>query len=365
MTFDAIHEGIKTYETDAEASVVGAQLQKLIAKHGLDILKNLDLLREEIQKTELPNVKKEQLILVFSCSTVPDFAANARSDLNLVDVDNIVHNVIATTGLSYGTTISLVTDILYACGMHFSVEYGPVLFEQSVDYRLHALMPSTVAAAEVKKTRELFDSFQRKYFNAAESPAREADAAKVIGAIQKLCAAGISDGFYLLARCYLYGACDTAVDHSRGLQYMKIAAEQGNNEAAAQLGDAYYNCDSALERNYTLAHYYYTRPGALALGPSGRSALEDIYEQKKCNVTTLIFSAIVFALTIAFVTFFHEGIFSGASRLAIGVIAIVLSLAAVVLTTLYHIRAKFNGIRWLIAIQFFVFALYAFILVLA
>lgn len=366
MTFDAIRGEISTYETDIAASIVGAELQKIISKHGVKVFKDLALLKEEIQKSELPAVKKEQLLLVCACSTVPDFAANARSDLNLVDVDNIVHNVINTTGLSYKTTLVLVTDILYTCGLHFPVEFGPVLSKQSVEYRLHALLPSAVAETEINKATELFVSFQSKYSSVdTHDKGKQAAAAKTTSMIRKLCEAGIPTGFYLLGRCYLYGECCTDVNRKLGLQYMKIAAEQGHIEAAAQLGDAYYNSTSAMDRSFTLAHHFYSRPGALAVEPSRQKALEDIYAQKKHNTTTIIFSAIVFALTVAFVLYFHAGIFSGSSRLAVGIIICVFSMAAIVLTIIYHIRARFNGIRWVVAIQFFIWALYAFILALS
>lgn len=366
MAFDAIRGKINTYKTDIVASIVGAELQKIVLKHGVNVFKDIALLREEIQKSELPIVKKEQLILVFTCSTGADFAANAKSDLNLVDVDNIIHNIIETTGLSYKTTLVLVTDILYACGLRFSVEYGPVLSKQSVDYRLHALLPSTVAETEINKATELFASFQGKYSSVdIHDKEKQAAAAKITSLIRKLCEAGIPAGFYMLGRCYLYGECCTDVNQELGLQYMKIAAEQGHIEAAAQLGDAYYNCTAALDRNFTLAHYYYTRLGALAAGVSRQKALEDIYAQKTHNTITCAFSAIVFALTVAFVAYFHTGVFSGSSRLAIGIIFCVISLTAIVLTTIYHIRARFNGIRWVVAIQFFVWALYVLILALS
>lgn len=365
MTFDDMYKEITDYKTNVATSDVCSQLKKIIDEKGMDIFKDYEALRNAIQNSELSNLKQERLILVFSCKGVADFVLNIRSNLNLVDVDNVIHNVLNRTGLSYRTTVSIVTDILCACGMHFSIEYGPVLRDQSVEYRLHALMPSEIAAVETKKTKDLFKTFCNKYSDGGETQKRDSDAADVINAIKRLCAAGIADGFFLLGQCYLYGKCNTAVDHSLGMNYLKLASDQGSNEASALLGYIYYNSESALVRNYTLAHYYYTRPGALPINMGGQSALEDIYEQKKCNTTTIVFSAIVFALTIAFVNFFHDGMFSGSSRLAIGIVAIVMSLIAVVFAVLSHIRAKFNGIRWLIAIQFFVFAIYAFILVLA
>lgn len=281
MKFDAIRGRIKTYEAGEIASEVGTELQKIISRQGIDIFKNINQLNEKIRNSALSCVKKEQLILIFTCSTLPDFAANAKSDLNLVDVDNILHNVINTTGLSYQTALKLITDTLYACGLYFPVEYGPVLSTQSVEYRLHALMPSALAEAETKKVSGMIDSFQKKYATESASKEKETAAAEVTDSIYKLCEAGISDGFYMLACCYLYGECGTAVDESLGLQYLKVAAERGHIKAASKLGAVYYGSDSPFDRSYTLAHHYYTRPGAMAVGNNGQTELEDIYQQKK------------------------------------------------------------------------------------
>ncbi len=357
---------IGNYEAK-DGSAVSVQLRNLIAQHGYDIFKDKTALTEEIQKFTLSNTLKSQLTLVFSCSTLSDFILNSKSDLNMVDIDNVVHSVVSSTGLTYDCAISIIADTFDACGLRFAIEYGPKLVDGTVKNGLSAMMPSGVAEAEIKKTQEMYNKFNSTYANGIQIAQKEQaknEATAVVNAMNRLCSAGLAEGYYLLGRCYAFGECCTNVDSKKALEYMKIAADKGHVAAAGYLGDMYYEGD-AFTRDYTLAHHYYTRPGTKALGKKQQDALKDIYKQGGANKLTMIFSGIVFALMIAFVVFFHEGIFSGSSRLVVGIIMLVLSLVPHVIVIQYSILNKYNGMRWLLMIQFFIWALYAFILVLA
>ncbi|GFH42502.1 hypothetical protein Hs30E_10530 [Lactococcus hodotermopsidis] len=367
MNFETIRSKVGKYETKADASVVATQLQSLIAKKGFDVFKNIELLTEEIKSLKLSPTTKAQLSLVFSCSTLPDFILNSKSDLNMVDVDNAVHSVVSSTELSYKCAIALIADVFYACGLSFAIENGPQLVNGSIEYKLHALMPSVMAEAETKKAIELHKAYESAYGEKKDKLPEAAGIAaeKAVEVIKSLCVAGISEGFYLLGRCYLYGECGTDIDRTKAMELMKTAAEQGNTRAAVLLGDLFYQSDDPLVRDYTLAHHYYTRPGTLAMGKKQQTSLQDIYKQYSANKTTLVFSGVILALMITFMVFFHTGIFTGSSRLAIGIILIVISIAAYALAIINNRNKRFNGIRWFVAVQYFVWALYAFILVLA
>lgn len=387
MNFEAIKNKLtaqtEIYVPSASPSAVSEHLKKLIDENGLDFFRDTAKLTDEIQKLSMPESLKLQLCLIFRCSTLSHFILNSESDLSMVDFDNAVHNIIDSTGLTYKTAVTLTSDIFYACGLNLAAEYSPQLADNGIEYRLHALLPSEMAAEEVKKAAELYDTFQEKYSAdirketeksdldgnvdsgelTVSAEERKNDANETIRSIQKLCEAGIPDGFYLLARCYMYGGCNTAIDREKALVYMKIAAERGHTQAAAYLGDLYHS--DIPQKDFTAAYYYYTRPGSAAMGSPQQSALRDIYKQGHANKITLIFSGAMLVLTVLFVVFFHNGMFSGSSRLAFGVVTAVLSLALAGLTAMYHLKKKFNGIRRLIGIQFFLWEIYVFILLLA
>jgi len=364
MNFETIRSQIGRYETKSDASIVAVQMQSLIAKNGFDVFKNIELLNEEIKELQLSSTIKAQLSLIFSCSTLPDFILNSKSDLNMVDIDNAVHSVVNSTGLSYKCVIMLIADVFYACGLNFAIEYGPHLAKNNVENRLHALMPSAMVEKEVKNTKLLIAEYAKMVGKDQDESTKKA-ATDAVLAIRKLCDAGIAEGFFLLGKCYLYGDCGTEIDKPHAFELMKTAAYKGIPEAAAILGDIHYNSDDPLMRDYTLAHHYYTRPGAMALGATRRSSLQDIYKQCSANKTTLVFSGIIFALMIAFLTYFNTGLFSESSRLGIGIFFTVISAAVYGMSILYNRVKGFNGIRWVVAVQYFIWALYAFILILA
>jgi hypothetical protein len=385
MNFDAIRGKVGQYETNAEASPVSAQLRAVMAKHGPEVFRDTALLNREIAASPLSGTLKAQLALVFSSSTLPDFVLNAKSDLNMVDVDNAIHSVVASTGLSYKVALALVADVFFACGLNFAIEYGPQLRDGALVYALHALMPSGMADAEIKTAERLVAAHKALVGKGTETKDEEAvqkAAGEAVSAIRKLCNAGVPQGFYLLGRCHLYGDCGTEPDVQKALELLKIAADHGVAAAAAALGDIYYEPSGLsavngpdkdappspaawLLRDYTLAHHYYTRPGAMAMGTDRQRALRDIYRQHAANRTTLVFSGVVLALMIAFLALFHRGIFSGASRLAVGVVFTALSGLAYLGGILHNVRKPYNGLRWIVPAQYFIWSLYAFVLVLA
>lgn len=368
MNFDIIRSQVGRYETDAAASPVAAQLQTLIARHGLEIFRDTELLNQALSGSQLSKTIKAQLALIFSSSTLLDFILNSKSDLNLVDVDNALHNVVGSTGLSYKAALVLLTDVLYACGLSFAVEYGPQLRDSSVEYRLHALMPSQMVETETRTAEGLIAAYNNLIGMNQEKEDEETirrAASEAVSALHKLCEAGVPEGFYMLGRCYLYGDCGTKPDFQKALELMQIASDHGSTEAAAALGDVFYESSSRFIRDYTLAHHFYTRPGAMAMGKDRQRALQEIYKQHAANKTTIVFAGLIFLSTIAFLVFFHEGIFSGASRLAVGIVLTVVSGIAYAAGIWYNILKPFNSLRWLVAVQYFIWALYALILVLA
>lgn len=368
MNFATISSQVGHYATRVEASILAAQMKQLIDRNGYDVFESIDTLNAEIMKLDLSTTLKAQLVLVFSSSTLADFILNSKSDLDLVDINNAIHNVVSSTGLSYNRAIEIVTDVFYACGLDFPVEYGPQMDNNTIEYKLHAFIPNELADAEASKTRQILSSYIDEYENMHDrkmSAEAKAAAEGVIESIKKLCTAGNTSGFYMLGVCYLYGIGGTARDYRKALSFLKMAAKQGDSAAAALLGDIYYQSPSSSVRDNSLAHYYYTMPGALALSEKRQHALQDIYRQLNANRVTLVFSGILLVMMIFFIHYFHTGIFSGSGKLVLGIILTVLSGIIYALTILFNRIKRFNGIRWVIAVQYFTWSLYAFLLVLA
>ena len=162
---------------------------------------------------------------------------------------------------------------------------------------------------------------------------------------------------------HLYGYFGAEKDEKKAYSYLQIATEQGDPDASNLMGDLLANRESFLA-DYTLAHYYFTKPGAVALRETDRETVKMIYRQNLLNKANLIFGGVFLAVTIVFLSIFNKGMFSGSSRLVIGIVDTVLSLIVYGFGILAYRRKKYNNNRWIVAAMYFIWAVYAFILVL-
>ncbi len=369
MDFSFIKNTVGKYPKEEGASPLSRELQSIVSKLGPEVFDNKDLVIGEIEKTELDEKTKSQFALVLKCSNIADYVRNSKSDMSVVDLDNAIHNVAESTGLTHDAALTVTVDVLYAFGLRFEVEFSPVLADGKIEKRLHAAMPSSAAEREIKDAHVLYDLYKKSVDDAAEGNADEEtvkkSAEEAINAINNLCSCGISEGFYLLGLCHYYGDCGTAVDKEASLTFMSCASDMGNAKAASFLGNLYYCEDNPRLRDYTAAHYYFTRPGALAMGKTEQNALKDISMQRAANRLTLLFSVILAVMTAVFAVYFRSGIFSGSSRLGVGIPVVILSILTVAAEVVYNRRKPFNNIRPFMFVQLFLWAVYAFLLVLA
>lgn len=366
MDLKTIVKSVKRYSGGHNASDTSRQLSKMIAANGYGIFKEPDKLLEETAKLDLPDVTKGQLGLIFRCSSFTNYISNPEADFNMVDVNNVIHNVTETTGLNYDCVIRNVADVFGAMGMDFSIEYVPRLVDGAIREDITAMMPSDIAAQETQRADKLLEGYRNKYGDGpAETEEEQQAAAEAVAAIRRLCDAGNAEGFYLLGVCYKNGACNTEKNEKKASELFKTAAEKGNAKAANALGDQFYEAEDFLDRDYTLAHYYYTKPGALPLNYSQQHRLEDIYAMGRKNCTAIICSGILFAVMLIFVIVFHKGLFSGNSRLALGIISLVISACLMAAGIIFNKKKAYNNICGLPAAQFFVWAVYALILILS
>ncbi|MCL1809214.1 MAG: hypothetical protein FWG42_05500 [Clostridiales bacterium] len=337
-------------------------LKTIVDKNGTDVFNDPDRMLEALEGQEIGNAAKHRLLLAVASSNIGDFAANTEEGLNLVDVDNAVHDVAASTGLAHQTALQLVMDVLNACGLDFAVEDGFVLEEAGIEKRLHAVMPNELARYEEERVRSLAKRLAEAGFATQEEEAaavREATAA-----VARLCRAGVPTGFYLLGRCYYLGELGTEKNMNKAVEYLSAASGMGCAEASAMLGMLHYSSKSFLLRDYTKAHCYFTRPGALALGAE-RQALKDIYMQGSANLATLFMSGLIFAMTLLFTMHFSSGMPSSGICTMAAAFANVFSAFVFVLAAASFARKRYNNIKGFLAVQYFAWAFYAFVLILA
>lgn len=354
MKFDVIREkllgsDITVYKPAEYDSPLAKELRIALDDTGIGVFSDATKLVALIDSFDIPSETKAQLRLIFTASNLSQFILNAQQAFSFVDMDNAVRQVVDSTGLSYQTVIDLVPDILFGCGIDFPIVTRPQIRKSGEsDTKITALFASGAAQSQLDSIHQLLSA-----------GSDDADA-QMASMLQNLVSAGNPQAYGMMGKLYREGAHGFAQDDALADKYLTIAAEYGDPSSANTVAESNYN-----HGKYTLAHYYYTRPGAAAKNEEQQSQYVDILSQREENRATFFFSIGAFVLALLFVVFFHQGIFSGSGRLIEGIIGLVLSGIVLYFAFRSSRGGNFESNRGLIFAQYLVWAIYALILVLA
>lgn len=360
MKFDVIREKLlgsdtTVYKPSEYDSPLAKELRIALDDTGIGVFSDATKLVALIDSFDIPSETKAQLRLIFTASNLSQFILNAQPSFSFVDMDNAVRQVVDSTGLSYQTVIDLVPDILFGCGIDFPIVTRPQIRKSGEsDTKITALFASGAAQSQLDSINQLLS------INRLLSADRDEADAKLASMLQDLVSAGNPQAYGMMGKLYREGAHGFAQDDALADKYLTIAAEYGDPASANTLAESNYN-----HGKYTLAHYYYTRPGAAAKNEGQQSQYADILSQREENRATFFFSIGVFVLALLFVVFFHQGIFSGSGRLIEGIIGLVLSGIVLYFAFRSSRGGNFESNRGLIFAQYLVWAIYALILILA
>lgn len=332
---------------------------KGIIKEDVTIFADFNRLNEKLNNSNLSTKDKAILSLVFSTTSVAQHIQNSSVKFTVVDANNLIQEIMRKSGLNYDTAFHVVVDIMYACGVNIPVECTDIATNSEEVKDTKKFLPKE----EVNKLTTEADKILLQLLNNKE--VSEADCNYLVDTINTLCDAGVSHGFYLRGICYFYGFANTTKNEKLAKENMHKATERGDYFAARFLGDLYYGRTNVDPYAFSKAYKYYTYLGAAPTTSKQRTRMEDIMDQAKANIDTLIFSAVLVALTIVFLVMFSAGIFSGASRLVVGIILAVLSLALGGAGGYYYYKTKYNGFKFILILQYVIWAIYALILALA
>lgn len=361
MSFINIQNKVRQLETSKRKNRTSAALQSIFNEHGHSIIADEQTLFSLIDNAEFPEVSKLRVKLVFSCVAVRNYLSGDTIDLKMTQINNLLHVICSTTGLTYIVAVETLSDILCALGLNCTITYSPVLEGDKIKNEIHTVMPVDIAVVETARIRKDFEIVEKQSGNISEEEGKA-----LLEDIKRLCSAGIPDGFYLLSKCYQYGYLNTAINLAKAEEYIKLAADAGSSDAASSLADKYYHNDNFMKRSFEEAFYYYTKPGSVSLKTNQQMNVIDIYKQKKENKLTLIFLCISTILFAVFIALFNKGMFSDSSRLIPGIIILLISILHVAGVFVYYFKkSKYNSIRNTLFLQYLIWTIYVIILELA
>jgi hypothetical protein len=329
--------------TDFNISPVKSELKKIVEENGAEIYTQPEALSAALTSSGISRTEQHQIALVLENSDIASVMAKNNYAVSMTDINNIIQSVRRKTGLNEAVTAHLSEDLLYSTGCVIEAETGNVLTENGIEYKAHSFIPYEEAGREMKQLEKLLDGGAPLLPAAWET-------------MQRLARAGVPKAFYYIGQHY-YSLEKSGQSGESGdyLRCFETAAEYGVPEAAAFLGDHYYRCANPFKKSWTKAYHYYTKPGAVPLSLAERKrTMENICAQKKSNLATLVMGAVQLVLTLVFIFLFQDqGYFAlGAAMLVLGA----LSYAGV---CLYYRKNKFDGIKWLICVNYLLWGIYA------
>ena len=310
---------------------------------------------------------KERYRLALKSSGLGRLLAGADENLAVAQIDTAMHDVVASSGLSYSAALRVIRELFAACGVRGALMDRVVMPDIDGKPVYERRFPLTAKRLDVLTTSCMSEMNNLKDMEEGKAD-MEMYAPRCVmlhDKLRELTAAGEPMGFYLTGLCYLHGACGTAQDVDKAMECLSAAAEDGIPDAAALLGDIHYRGFGGNgrpgKRDYTAAYGYYTRPGALSMRGDRLAAVKDIVAQRAVNVRLLGIAAVLVVLEALFVAL---AVAVSPKVLAAGVVFVVLSVLCIAAAVAFHLRKPYNSVRpvilcvavcWLVFFLIFLF----------
>lgn len=313
-----VAEYIGFYSTPV--SDLGSILRSLVARHSYKVYFNDNQLQSALHELGAAPSDIYKVCLMTKVTGFRDLM-ECDSRTQQIDLDRFVQNAVEETGFNRTTVMGLTSDIALsadiACNCntnHFATR--KLLTETAF------VVPASLYESEIKEFKEAFE----------KSAFKDKDVTKLdFSKLQPLVAAGIPKAKFYLGYCLLYGI-QFESDNVRAIRLLQEAADEGDTQAAATLGDYYY--DKGVS-NWGKAHEYYTGFGSLALSKKRKDAIVSILNQRIFN-RSMIGLSIVFFLAIVTTLILIPGAPLYPAHRVIGGIFTLLSLSILILAILHH-----------------------------
>ena len=329
--------GLKKHAKSKTASV----LLDIVKQHSFEIFFSEDKLKYLLRSSGVCETEIVRLILMtnvtgFRQLVMPDF------DTSQTDIDCYLANALEETGLTRFAVLELTAAIA------LSVNKGAVpetISESGDPNKKPFVIPTSFYETDMAE-------FDRKsaYGTLTYTSVPYQQRAK----LQYLADAGVPKANRYLGRYMLINS-ESFTDPSSALDRLNYAVNCCDSEAAAILGDYYYQLGTpdALSKAYE----YYTGYGSLALIRSRKNAVLSIVETGKTNRKVLILS-FVMAVLMTFLLFFSPGKELFDAHTAVGIGCMVLIFVAFAAAILRYRKKPYDSFTWLpvsISILWFVY----------
>lgn len=251
---------------NSEPSHLGHILKSIIQDHGVGIIKDdhklIALLRAKgCEKSDIYQI----MLLIKVDGFMSLIEHNTIKEQSILNI--FIRNAIEETGLRRSTILRLTNELAYA------FEFAYVYEENTERIQHHQNQAYTIPLSMYQKTIDEY---------------REKGDFKIL---EPLVAAGIPKAKYYMGVYKLQEFIDSFdlrgniwidTEKLEGVQLLQSAADDGDFEAAAELGDFYCRVDRSFT-DWNKAYYYYTQYAAMPLTDDRKKAMKCILKQKEKN----------------------------------------------------------------------------------
>ena len=303
-------------------SELSAKLFMIVSKKTSEIYFHFDQLQQMLQECNVAELEIYQIGVMTKVSGFKELI-KSNEKTEQVELNLFIKNAITETGFNCSTVLRLTCDIALSLGIPFCNLHNT--FNKNSTPVSAFTIPSGIYELELASFEA---EFKKVLFN-------DSSIHLDFSILEPLVSAGIPKAKYYMGYCLLNNI-QLAEDSHKGLQLLSEAAEAGDIDAAAALGDYYYNRNTA--NDWSAAYEYYTGYGALALTEKRKEAIVCIFNKKKYNKNIVSFSIVLLILLCFSVVFAPaKNLYSPCYFL--GVISILLNIG-ILFVMMMHYRNK-------------------------
>lgn len=345
----SIQEDLAGYAGLNEPTVAGLEviLRDIVQTHGKDILLDEDELRTQLESA---GVDAREALRVVLLTKVDGFANLVCGDavVRRVDLDRYAHNAFWQTGLNRQEIARIMRAFVLATG---TVDELKQLHGWMVDVR------SDDSESERAFTipTALYDEELRAFGTRLGYALQRGESLDALGtdSLEPLVAMGIPRAQYYLGYCFVHGS-DNSETQRRGFELLQAAANAGDSQACAELGDFCYDHGTS---EWSAAFTYYTGMGSLALSESRREALTTILNRGRFNKGTLVLgTALLCCMLVTEILGLGAPAYGG--HIVLGVLCSILSAGVLALGFLHHRSEPYDDTQVFPIVVFGLWALY-------
>ena len=339
----------------------GVALAQVVDNHDRDIFEKPEELNAALLREGLSQADALKLCLMTQVDGFQELVSR-RGEAAQVDLDRFARNAREQTGFSREELLGLIKDICYALDVTYDCRQTPNEGKEK-DGSVYVI-PGGLYKADLEKVE-----FAIRYAVMKKEKLNSAS----IDQLLQLVRMGIPRAQYLLGMyLFTFGYDQRAVPqdevfadietneetaHRLALGYLREAADAGDPDAAAMMGD--YHFYRNKEGDWGRSYDYYTGYGSVSLTENRRTRVVSLLKRMQLNKTVFIACIALFVLLLLSVII-APGVPVFPRRTVLGILCLVFSAAALVIVFLRKRKNPFAKLDFAPMVIFALWFIYTF-----